>query len=74
MKIKKIKKTIKISNFFEERSVGSIARVFLSSFIVISFFYATPIMLKFSEKNFYIKEFTNNSNKILNKALNKKKY
>ena len=37
---------------------------------MISFFYITPILLMFSEKNFNNKEFTNNSKKILAYTLN----
>jgi Bax protein len=70
MKIVKVKKNL---NIFEEKSFISLSRFLLSSFIVISFFYITPMFINFAEKNFNTKEFTNNSNKILNNALNKKK-
>ena len=66
MKLKKIKNL----NFFKEKSLNNLLRIFLSSFLMISFFYITPILLTFSEKNFYNKEFTNNSQKILAYALN----
>ena len=49
----------------KEKNFNSISRVFLSSFFVISFFYVAPILINFAEKNLYIKEFTNNSKKIL---------
>ena len=55
-----------------ENNIRSIiSKFFLSSFVLISFFYAAPILINFADKNFNNKEFTNNSNKILNNALNK---
>ena len=68
--MKKIKKDY---NLFSEKSLNTLARIFLSSFVVISFFYITPIFINFAEKNFNTKEFTNNSKKILDKAINKDK-
>ena len=70
MKIKKKKSTL---NFLKEKSINVISRVFLSSFIIISYFYIMPIFINFTEKNFNTKEFTNNSNKILNNTLNQNK-
>ena len=46
-------------------------RTFLSALFVISFFYTSPILINFTDKNFNNKEFTNNSKNILNNALNK---
>ena len=66
MNLKKIKKL----NFFKEKSLNNLLRIVLSSFLMISFFYITPILLMFSEKNFNSKEFTNNSKKILAYTLN----
>ena len=48
MNLKKIKKL----NFFKEQSINNLLRIVLSSFLMISFFYITPILLMFSEKNF----------------------
>ena len=50
----------------------SISRIFLSSFVIISFFYITPIFINFADKNFNNKEFKNNSKKILAYTLNGK--
>ncbi|ETA70352.1 glucosaminidase domain-containing protein [Candidatus Pelagibacter ubique] len=58
-------------NFMKNKSFDIISRFFLSSFIVISFFYVAPILVNFNDKNFINKEFTNNSKNILNRALNK---
>ena len=66
MKLKKIKNL----NFFREKSLNNLVRIFLSSFLTISFFYITPILLNFLEKNLNNKEFTNNSKKILAYTLN----
>jgi len=55
----------KIKNF------NNLLRIVLSSFLIISFFYITPIFLNFAEKNLNNKEFTNNSKKILAYTFNK---
>ena len=57
--------------FLKNKSLNIISRFFLSSLIVISFFYVTPIFINFAHKNLINKEFTNNSKKILNNTLNK---
>ena len=66
MNLKKIKKL----NFFKEQSLNNLLRIVLSSFLMISFFYVTPIFLNFAEKNLNSKEFTNNSKQILAYTLN----
>ncbi len=66
-------KKIRKSGFLKNKSFNIISRFFLSSFILISFFYVTPIFIKFADKNFNKKEFTNNSKNILNNTLNKDK-
>ncbi len=64
-------KKFKKSGFIKHRSIDIVSRFFLSSLIVISFFYTMPIVIKFTDKNFYNNEFTNNSKNILNNTLNK---
>ena len=59
-------------NLFEQKSKGALVRIFLSSFLVITFFYIAPILINFADKNFNLKEYTNNSQKILTYTLNKK--
>ena len=59
-------------NLFEQKSKGAITRVFLSSFLVITFFYVAPIFINFADKNFNLKEYSNNSQKILAYTLKKK--
>ena len=69
----KNRKNIKNSNFYKNNSLNTIPRIFLSSFIVISFFYVAPLFISFAEKNLNKKEFTKNSKKILNNTFKKSK-
>ena len=57
----------------KNKSFDIISRFFLSSFIVILFFYVAPIFINFADKNFKNKEFTNNSKNILNSTLKRDK-
>jgi Bax protein len=65
--MKKIKKNL---DLVKEKNLNTLSRIFLSSFLMISFFYITPIFIQFAEKNLNTKEFTNNSKKILAYTLN----
>ena len=56
---------------FEQKSRNNLLKIFLSSFLTISFFYIAPIFINFADKNFYTKEYANNSKKILVYTLNK---
>ncbi len=67
--MRKFKKT----GFLKNKSLNIVSRFFLSSFVVITFFYVAPIIINFTDKNFNNKEFTNNSKNILNNTLNKDK-
>tara|TARA_B100001250_G_C19790860_1_gene786429 strand:- start:223 stop:1305 length:1083 start_codon:yes stop_codon:yes gene_type:complete len=69
----KIKKNQNIKNVFKIKSINTILRIFLSSFVIISFFYITPIFINFAKKNFITNEFTNNSKNILDNILNNDK-
>jgi len=71
---KNIKKSsIKILKIIDENNLGSIARIFLSSFVLIFFFYSLPFIIKFAdEKILNTKEFKNNSKEILVSTLDKK--
>ena len=63
MKKKVNLKKINIIKFFDQRNLGSIPRVFLSSIIIVFFFYSMPIIINFANnKN---NEFQNNSKAIL---------
>ncbi len=66
-------KKFKNSGFLKNKSFNIVSRFFLSSFIVISFFYVAPILINFTDKNFNNKEFTYNSKNILNNTLKKDK-
>jgi len=57
-------------NFFREDSLNNLIRIFLSSLLMISFFFVTPIFLNFAKKNFNSKDFTNTSKKVLVYTLN----
>ena len=59
-------------NLIEKKSKVTLIRFFLSSFLVIAFFYVAPIFINFADKNFNLKEYSNNSQKILAYTLNKK--
>ena len=60
------------SNKEYNKSFNAISRIILSSFVIVSLFYIVPIFINFADKNFYNKEFTNNSKKILAYTLNSK--
>ena len=38
------------------QTINSISRIFLSSFILVSFFYIVPILINFTDNNFNTKE------------------
>ena len=65
-------KNKKNTNSEYNKSFNAISRIFLSSFVIISFFYIMPIFINFADKNFNNKEFKNNSKKILAYTLNGK--
>tara|TARA_A100000164_G_scaffold362588_1_gene378705 strand:+ start:65 stop:1135 length:1071 start_codon:yes stop_codon:yes gene_type:complete len=67
LKIKKNPKRLK------KKITSTFTRIFLSSLFIISFFYISPVLINFADKNFNKKEFTNNSKNILNNTLNKDK-
>ena len=62
----------KNKNVTQAQAINSISRVFLSSLVLVSFFYTVPILINFTDNNFNTKEYTNNSKKILAYTLNKK--
>ena len=57
----------------KNKILNTFTRFSLSAFFIASFFYAAPILINFTEKNFNNKEFTNNSKNILNNTLKKGK-
>jgi len=66
-------KNKKDTNYQYNKSFNAISRIFLSSLVIVSFFYIVPIFINYADKNFNNKEFTNNSKKILAYTLNSKK-
>ena len=62
----------KNKNFIQTQTINSISRIFISSLVLVSFFYVVPILINFTDNNLNTKEYTNNSKKILDYTLNKK--
>jgi len=62
----------KNKNFIQTQTIHSISRIFISSLVLVSFFYVVPILINFTDNNLNTKEYTNNSKKILAYTLNKK--
>ena len=59
---------VKIIKYLDQRNLGSLPRIFLSSLLVLFFFYSAPLVINFTKnKNL---EFQNNSKKILAYTLN----
>ena len=69
MKIKLKKKPTRVKN----KIFNIFSKFFLSAFFISLFFYTSPILINFADKNLNNKEYTNNSKNILNSALNKDK-
>jgi len=59
---------VKMIKYFDQRDLGSLPRIFLSSLLVLFFFYSMPLIINFTKnKNL---EYKNNSKKILAYTLN----
>ena len=59
---------INFFNFFEKKNLGTFPRIFLSSILIISFFYSAPVLIEFSKNN--NTEYQNNSKAVLAYTLN----
>ena len=70
MKKRGLNRNIKFLNFFDKNELGSIPRIFISSLILIFFFYSMPIFINFVNKDNL--EFQNNSKAVLAYTLNSK--
>ncbi|RPG96207.1 MAG: glucosaminidase [Candidatus Pelagibacter sp. TMED239] len=68
MKKKFYNHKLNVLKIFDQRNLGSIPRIFLSSLLVIFFFYSMPIFINFAFKQKL--EYQNNSKKILAYTLN----
>ena len=62
---------IKVLKFFDKKNIGSLPRVFISSILVIFFFYSAPLLINFANKD--LNSVENNSKKVLAYTLNQKK-
>ena len=66
------KRSIRVLKTLDENNLGSIARIFLSSFVIIFIFYSLPLIINFTNnKILNIKEFKNNSKAVLAYTLDK---
>ena len=70
MKRQFYRKNIRLLKFIDQNNLGSLPRIFLSSLLVIFFFYSMPIILSFMNENNLAIE--NNSKKVLAYTLNNK--
>ena len=67
------RKNLRIFKFFDQRKIGSLPRILISSFFIFLFFYVAPFLISYGENELFIKkEFENNSQKILAYTLNDK--
>jgi len=63
-------KNTRILKFFDKKNIGSLPRIFISSMIVIFFFYSAPLIVNFANKD--ETSVKNNSKAVLAYTLNKK--
>ena len=67
------KRNIRVLKTLDDNNLGSIARILLSSFLIIFVFYSLPLIISFTNDNILnTKEFKNNSKKVLAYTLDKK--
>jgi Bax protein len=67
------RKNLKIFKYFDQKKIGSIPRIVLSSFLVIFSFYSAPSIINYTNNNLMNQnEYKNNSKKILAYTLNNK--
>jgi Bax protein len=66
------RKNLKLFKFFDQRKIGSIPRILLSSIVIVSFFYIIPILNNYEKSFFNAEEYQNNSKAVLAYTLNKK--
>ena len=64
-----MKKNLKLFKFFDKKGLGSLPRIFLSSFVIVVSFYILPLSINFYDKSNI--EFQNNSKAVLAYTLNK---
>ena len=69
--IKNNKSKIKVLKFFDNKNIGSLPRIFISSILVVFSFYSAPLIINFANKD--LNSVQNNSKAVLAYTLNKKK-
>ena len=69
--IRNNKSKIKVLKFFDKKNIGSLPRIFISSVLVVFFFYSAPLIINFANKD--LSSVQNNSKAVLAYTLNKKK-
>ena len=69
--IRNNKSKIKVLKFFDKKNIGSLPRIFISSILVVFFFYSAPLIINFANKD--LNSVQNNSKAVLAYTLNKKK-
>ena len=66
-------KNIKVLKTLDDNNLGSVARVLLSSFVIVFVFYSLPLIINFTnDKILNTKEFRNNSKTVLAYTLDQK--
>ena len=60
---------LKLFKFFDKKGLGSLPRIFVSSVLIVTFFYISPTIINLIEKR--NNEFQNNSKAVLAYTLNK---
>ncbi len=67
------KSNLRITKIIKENDLGSLPKIFLSSFATILFFYSMPLIIKFTNNSILNNDaYQNNSKKVLAYTLNKK--
>ena len=61
---------LKVLKFFDKRNIGSLPRVFISSILLIFFFYSAPLLINYAFKD--LNSVQNNSKAVLAYTLNQK--
>ena len=69
--IRNNKSKMKVLKFFDKKNIGSLPRIFISSILVVFFFYSAPLIINFANKD--LNSVQNNSKAVLAYTLNKKK-
>tara|TARA_B100000575_G_scaffold290733_1_gene295016 strand:+ start:3110 stop:4177 length:1068 start_codon:yes stop_codon:yes gene_type:complete len=64
----RIFRNVRVFKFFDQKKLGSLPRILLSSFLIILFFYSAPMLINFANEQSI--EYQNNSKKILAYTLN----